>query len=305
MDLTYSSEKVKFLKLQANYLRYLASVYPSSTSQSNSIHSSPIHSVSPQRSSRDSNPYDNIPVKRVQKKFEEMLEEQLQKNPSLSLVEEIPNSNSPNPKFLKRGEGHLCTYTRSHSSSQLKTLKNRFSRNESPGKVIDLEKIHKIKEQLTQKNFEIKNEDRGITSIRRIDNDEIRSMRNEIKERKFSPQREEVDQLKKIIIKMQNDEKIKELKHQEEVRKLNIEVLKLRQKVAELERKTQLNKTCSGLNSIVRINKLHATQTKRNGDYQGKIQKFVEKNSLNSDRKLKKENFSFDQFECFSFDSRE
>ena len=137
MEFTYSSKKAKFLKMQANYLRYLATIYPSPTSQSDFIHYSQIYSLSPQRVLKDTNPYDNIPIKRVQKKFEEMLEEQLQKNPSLSLIEEKPNLNSLNPKFLKRGEGHLSTYTRSQSSSQLESLRKSLSRNDSSEKAID------------------------------------------------------------------------------------------------------------------------------------------------------------------------
>ena len=104
---------------------------------------------------------------------------------------------------------------------------------------------------------------------------------------------------------MQNDEKIKELKHQEEVRKLNIEVLRLRQKVAGLERKNQPIRICTGFSSSTKINQMNITPMKRNGEYQGKIQKFVEKNKLNSARKVRKENFLFDQFEYLSFDSRE
>ena len=306
MDSTYSSEKAKLLKMQANYLRYLASVYPLPNSQCNSVGSSPVHSVSPQRSSRDANPHDEVPVKRVQKKFEELLEEQLQRNPSLNLIEEIPNVNSPNPRYLKRGEGHLCTYTRSQSSSQLKTLRNRLSQHESPEKVIDLGKIHRIKEELIQKNYDLKKEEKEIISIRKIESEDLKQIRKErFRERKSSPQREEVEQLKKIILKMQNDEKIKELKHQEEVRKLNIEVLRLRQKVAGLERKNQPIRICTGFSSSTKINQMNITPMKRNGEYQGKIQKFVEKNKLNSARKVRKENFLFDQFEYLSFDSRE
>ena len=148
----------------------------------------------------------------------------------------------------------------------------------------------------------MKKEDREIPYVGKIQYEESKNMRNDMDERKICPQREEADQLKKIIIRMQNHEKIKELKYQEELRKLNIDVLNLRQQVAELERKTKLNKTCSGFHSIVRINKLHVTPTKRNGDYQGKIQKFVEKRNLSSDRKIRKENYSFDQYECLSFD---
>jgi hypothetical protein len=284
--------------------------------------------MSPQRSSRETNPHDEVPVKQVKKKFEELLEEQLSKNPTFKKIDEnseldLPSlsnklnvpcltdlqslPSSPNPKFLKRGEGHLCTYTRSQSSSQLRTLRSRFCRNESPEKgIINLEKITQIKEQLQQKNNELKKEEKELVHLKKVEMEELKRIRIEkSRERRYSPQREELEQLKKIILKMQTEEKTKECKHQEEVRKLNIEILKLRQKVAELERKATQNKTHTGFYPSSRMNPLGMTPLKKNGEYQGKIQKFVEKNKLNSARKVRKENFILDPFDSLSFDSRE
>lgn len=305
MDTLYTDEKAKLLKMQANYLRYLASVYPQFSPTNKSLNSSPIASLSPQRSSRDHNPHDDIPVKKVQKKFEELLEEELQKDPSSTPLKDF--SNSLNPRYLKRGEGHLCTYTRSQSSSQLKTLRNRFTKQESPEKIqLDLEKINLIKEQLQLKNNELKREEKELAMQKKVEIEELSRIRKEnSRQRKTSPFRDEVENLKKIIRKMQDDEKIKEMKHQEEVRKLNIEILKLRQKVAKFE-SVQSKQTCSNNgNQSQRITSLGMTPVKRSGEYQGKIKKFVEKNKINVVRRIRKENILFDQFDCLSFDSRE
>lgn len=305
MDILYTKEKAKLLKMQANYLRYLASVYPQSSPFPKSVNSSPAASMSPQRSSNDRNPHDDIPVKKVQKKFEELLEEQLQKDPNSTPSKDF--SSSSNPHFLKRGEGHLCTYTRSQSSSQLKTLRNRFTKIESPEKIqVDLEKISMIKEQLQLKNNELKKEEKELQMQRKVEMEELSRIRKEkSRERKTSPYRDEVESLKKIIKKMEDEDKIKEARHQEEVRKLNIEILKLRQKVAKFESTQNRPNLNSSVSNPQRITSLGMTPVKRSGEYQGKIQKFVEKNKMNIVRKIRKENILFDQFDCLSFDSRE
>ena len=169
MDETFNNEKIKILEQQANYLRYLASIYPVQYTPRESQESTPYSSVSPQRSSRDQNSYDDVPVKKVLKPFEQLLEEQLQQNPSGETIRNNSLSVNPmtttNSRFLKRGQGHLCSFTRSFSSTRLKSIRNRIMINElgaNESFQSEIEKIHKIKEELETKTEELKKEEKDL-----------------------------------------------------------------------------------------------------------------------------------------------
>ena len=60
--------------------------------------------------------HDDLPVKKSQKTFEELLEEELQRNNELA-DQKIRKLQKTNPKFLKRGQGALCTSSRASTPS--------------------------------------------------------------------------------------------------------------------------------------------------------------------------------------------
>ncbi|CAG9332024.1 unnamed protein product [Blepharisma stoltei] len=143
---SYNYDPAKVLEIQASYLRFLASLYPtgSPANASNPIQDPLLQSLnnpilspnlelqsirsplgqtfrsmspplssrreakeSPERQERPKNPYDDVPVKQVQKTFEELLEEQLNKENGKKVinsripakkVEEVPKKVGEVPK---------------------------------------------------------------------------------------------------------------------------------------------------------------------------------------------------------------
>ena len=129
--------------------------------------------------------------------------------------------------------------------------------------------------------------------------EEIRKLRKEkSRERKNSPLKDEVENLKKTIKKMVEEDKTKELKHQEELKRLNVEILKLRQKVSEYERKANKLVPCNSYNSNFKVKSLKSSPEKLKNSAEGKIRSFVERNKAATTKK--KENIVFSHSDIFS-----
>ena len=283
MEDSFNNEKIKILEMQANYLRYLASVYPLQSSPLSSNNSSAYSSLSPQRSSRDYNPHDNIPVKKMQKPFEVLLEEELQHDPSANTPRNysvgITPATTSNSAFLKRGEGHLCSYTRSFSSSKLNTIRNRVISKESHENeklISELKNLNLMKKQIDEKAEEIKQEEKELKIKKRVELKEIHRLKSEKSKEIYSPAKtSEVDALKKTIQRMTDADKLKDLKHQDEIRKLNAIILKLTKKVNIYE-KNNTEKFSRTTPQKVSFRTIKSSPEK-NRDNQGKIKQFVEK----------------------------
>ncbi|OMJ88610.1 hypothetical protein SteCoe_9387 [Stentor coeruleus] len=311
MDEDFCIEKVKLLEMQANYLRYLASIYPEISPVRSSPASSNYSSISPVRSSRDTNPHDDIPVRTIGKPFEQILEEKLQQNPSF----DSPNRNSinvnpistPQARFLKRGQGHLCSITRSLSTSRLKTLKNRFINIQTNTNSLDAEKVSELKKEIIVKNEIIKKQEKEIARKKKIDVEENRKMQERNRNKRVSPNKDEVDSLKKTIQRLIESDKIKAIKHQEEVRKLNIEISKLKRRVNELERKNNKILYIKALNPVLKNKSIrNQNERSREGQGQGKIKKYVEKAKLTGTKTTKKiPNIIFDSQNSIIFSSQD
>lgn len=288
MEETFTTEKVKILEMQANYLRYLASMYPSISSPNHSACSTPYSSLSPQRSSRDMNPYDSIPVKKAEKPFEQLLEEQLQQNPSFdsSRNSSLGALNSNN-RFLKRGEGHLCSYTRSFSSNRLKSIRNKLIGRTNEKLNAEISQIHLLKKELEEKSEEIKREEKELTRRKKAEIEEIKKIRME--KTRNSPKKDEVEILKKTIQKLMENEKMKDLKHQEELKKLNVTIMKLRKTISEYEKnsKQPLAKTLTQAFTLKSI---------RPSPEKGKIQQYIEKKTQKKHTPTKDSEFTISHF---------
>lgn len=309
MDEDFCIEKVKLLEMQANYLRYLASIYPEMSPVRSSPASSNYSSRSPVRSSRDVNPHDDIPVRIIEKPFEQILEEKLQQNPSF----DSPNSNSisvnpistPQARFLKRGQGHLCSITRSFSSSRLKTLKNRFTNIQTNSNSLDAEKVSELKKEIIVKNEIIKKQEREIARKNKLDTEENRKRQERNRDKRVSPSKDEVDNLKKTIQRLIESDKIKTIKHQEEVKKLNTEISNLKRRVNDLERKNNQLLYIKALSPAVK-NKSIRNQNERPRDGQGKIKKYVEKAKHTGTKTIKQaQNIIFDPQNSIIFSSED
>ena len=70
--------------------------------------------------------HDEIPVKKSQKTFEQLLEEELQKNNENTLAK-LKSRKKSSPKYLKRGEGALCTNSRASTPSNTGRFTPAFS----------------------------------------------------------------------------------------------------------------------------------------------------------------------------------
>lgn len=284
MEENYSTEKIKVLEMQANYLRFLASIYPEMSPVRASSVSSNDSSVSPVRSRKFNNAHDDIPVKKVMKPFEQILEEQLQQNP---LFESPKNNsismnigNNSHNLFLKRGEGHLCTVTRSFSNSRLRTLKNRFLNYQSNSNSIDIEKVSILKKELEVKNEILKRQEKDLSRTKISEQDELnKNIQEKLREKSASPSKNEVEKLKKIIQKLTEDDKVKALKHHEEVKKLNTELTKLRKQIIELERKNNKLISYKQITPILATKSMRVSPAKLK-ETQGKIKKYIEKKKL-------------------------
>lgn len=284
MEENYSTEKIKVLEMQANYLRFLASIYPEMSPVRASSVSSNDSSVSPVRSRKFNNAHDDIPVKKVMKPFEQILEEQLQQNP---LFESPKNNsismnigNNSHNLFLKRGEGHLCTVTRSFSNSRLRTLKNRFLNYQSNSNSIDIEKVSILKKELEVKNEILKRQEKDLSRTKISEQDELnKNIQEKLREKSASPSKNEVEKLKKIIQKLTEDDKVKALKHHEEVKKLNTELTKLRKQIIELERKNNKLISYKQITPILATKSMRVSPSKLK-ETQGKIKKYIEKKKL-------------------------
>ncbi|OMJ66957.1 hypothetical protein SteCoe_36019 [Stentor coeruleus] len=290
MDEDFCIEKVKVLEMQANYLRYLASIYPQMSPVQSSPASSNYSSQSPMRSSRNINLHDDIPIRTFEKPFEQILEEKLQQNSSF----DSPNGNSinmnpistPQTRFLKRGQGHLCSITRSLSSPRLKTLKNRFTNIQINSNSLDAEKVSELKKEIIVKNKIIKKQEREIAVKKRIDSEENRKRQERNRDKRVSPSKDEIDSLKKTVQRLIESDKVKTIKHQEEVKKLNTEISNLKRRVNELERKNNQLLYIKALNPALK-NTYIRNQNERPREGQGKIKKYIEKVKLTGTKATK------------------
>ena len=272
MEGSFKSEKIKLLEMQASYLRYLASVYPGSTSSHESPQSSVYSSLSPIRTFRESHQYDDLPVKKVEKPFEQLLEEQLQQNPSFvspkSTTQSLNFSNSSNIKYLKRGQGKLCSFSpRNYSSSMLTSIRNKLLFKELEKKTTpEFENISNIKQELEEKTKKLKKEEKQLIKKKNLELKEIK------KSQQIFSKKDETQELKKKISQMIEADKIKDFKHKEEIKKLNTEILKLNKKLS------QLIKFSPSSTFLISSKSVRNSPEKRvkASDSQGKIKKFVE-----------------------------
>ncbi|OMJ88989.1 hypothetical protein SteCoe_8903 [Stentor coeruleus] len=241
MEEIYDTEKINFLEIQANYLRYLASIYSDLSPIRCSPAPSNYSSVSPIRSFRNSNPYDDKPIKKIEKSFEQMLEEQLQQSPSFESSKNnsisIHSRNATPVVYLKRGQGHLSVVNQSLSSSKLKVLKNQLFKSHENFNSANIEEVKILRKEIDNKNVIIKRQEREIARKKKIEENLNRRRQEKSREKSYSPIRDEVDNLKKVIQKLNELDKARNIKHQVEINKLNTEINKLRQRLSELERK--------------------------------------------------------------------
>ncbi|OMJ67125.1 hypothetical protein SteCoe_35791 [Stentor coeruleus] len=271
--------------MQANYLRYLASIYPEMSPVRSSSASLNDFSVSPIRSRKYNHAHDDIPVKKVTKPFEQILEEQLQQNPSFELSKNnsisMNTGNNSHNLFLKRGEGNLCTVTRSFSNSKLRTLRNRFLNYQNNSNSIDIEKVSILKKELEVKNEILRSQEKNLTKTKISEQVELNRNRQEkLREKRTSPSKNEVENLRKIIQKLTEDDKIKALKHHEEVKKLNAELTKLRKQIIELERKNNRIISYKQITPVLATKSMRVSPEKPKESSQGKIKKYIEKKNL-------------------------
>lgn len=288
MEECFDKEKIKILEMQAKYLRYLASLYQTQPILHESPLSSNYSSLSPLRSSRD-NPYDDLPIRKAQKPFEELIEEKLRETPSLMSTNNESSKahtlNSPSNKFLKRGEGHLSTLTRSFSSSILKNIRNKFLNKESllnNNIQLELAKIKFMKKQLEEKNEKLKKEKKEILRKKKIELEEIQKIRIEkSKERPCSSDKEEIENLRKRVQKMMENDRLKDLKHQEEIKKLNNEIVKLKKKIDDIGQTNQKKQKLTPIkfNESITTRSLKVSPQKSKVDTQGKIKRYIDKSN--------------------------
>lgn len=291
MEEIYDTEKIKFLEIQANYLRYLASIYTDLSPIRCSPAPSNYSSVSPTRSFRNSNPHDDKPIKKIEKSFEQMLEEQLQQSPSYESSKS--NSISMNTRnmqpvvYLKRGQGHVSVINRSLSSSKMKILKSQIFKSQENFNSVDVEKVKALRKELDNKSAIIKRQEREIARKKRIEENLDRRRQEKSREKSYSPIRDEVDSLKKVIQKLNELDKARNIKHQVEIKKLNTEISKLRRRLTELESKNLKLISYKVPSPVLTSKSFKNTPDKKREDIR-KIQKNIEMVSKFQNRVIKK-----------------
>lgn len=218
-------DKKNKVETPPNYLKFVSSLQTSEF---------------PFKSANTSRPYspfihDETPVKKSQKTFEQLLEEELEKNNGLASAR--TKSSKKSPKFLKRGEGTLCTNRATTPINPgLSTLPQGFT---TPSKAIA--KFRKSTSQINikrlqntggdqlplQEKFVIKPLD--LYRIRR-EKWKVREVNNEEEKKNITERmsKEEVNGLKKIIKFMKENEKNKEKELRNEIEKYKNETEDLR-----------------------------------------------------------------------------
>mmetsp|Transcript_10069 Transcript_10069/g.15044 ORF Transcript_10069/g.15044 Transcript_10069/m.15044 type:complete len:450 (+) Transcript_10069:40-1389(+) len=220
----------KVLEIQASYLRFLASVYSSKESLTENK-SPPVKDASPEQiykpetnqpsqEPRPKNPFDDVPVKQVQKTFEQLLEEKLQTEKT---PDSVKNRTESAPKFLKRGEGQLCSRQVSLSvknSPQKKTSHSRNSSNDfktdkfTPNKS-EHEKLLRLARQLELKKRKLEEREKDLSEKKELTDfskdKEILKLQSNLKNLKESQAALE-SKHKQAIQKLKN--KIQTLKHE-------------------------------------------------------------------------------------------
>jgi hypothetical protein len=268
---SFQKEKIRLLEMQANYFRYLASVLSHTPSHSSPV-SSKFASVTPRHTSYDSNLHDNLPVKQA-KPFEQLLEDTLKSSPQAAISQSPSMQSEPKPKFLKRGEGHLCAISRTFPTSKLRTLRRWI--NSKSGKTemstIDLSAIRTIQKEIEGKNEALKREEKDLLKKKQAEIEEIQRLRQiKIKEIKKVPEKDEVYELRRRIEKMTEEGKLKEIRYKDEVKKMNVEIGKLKEKISGYERKEKQKRRQAELEK--------SSPEKDWNKNEGKIRQYVEKN---------------------------
>ena len=141
-----------------------------------------------------------------------------------------------------------------------------------------------IKRGLEEKNQELKKEEKELVKKKNQELKEIRKIRIErSKEAKKSPLKEEIECLKKIIGNLIEKDKAKDIRHQEEIKKLSLEIAKLKKRIKDFEKKrVGPCKTSNPSPFSIKV-----SPTKKNLESQRKIQKYVEKIQKKNDRTSK------------------
>ena len=140
-----------------------------------------------------------------------------------------------------------------------------------------------MKRKINEKSEELKREERDLKIKKKLELKEIHKLKYEKSKDSCSPTKtSEADILKKTIQKMVEADKIKDLKHQEEIRKLNIIISKLTNKLNTYEK----NSVNFPRTTPQKINfRSIKSPPDQNRDNQGKIRQFVEKKHQSSAKK--------------------